>query len=222
MNFIKKLLAIVVGLLLAVVLGITGYFSWLPKSAPPSAEVVAATPERLARGKYLFDAVLGCPVCHSERNFAEFGAPPVPPFGGGRACAEPGKPLPGLAAGSGLPAVIVGNDAQARDGQYVRLRDEAGSVLIDRSLDLPGETNGWLDRNVIEYLESLAARAYVCVYTTKQGGLATLAAFCRATRSTFTGSMMPALTRSQTLPRMASKPSLPSRSSISATIAGPS
>jgi len=35
---------------------------------------------------------------------------------------------------SGLPALIVGNRAQGRDGNYVRLRDAAQSVLIDRSL----------------------------------------------------------------------------------------
>ena len=30
----------------------------------------------------------------------------MPPFGGGRACAEPGKPLPGLAESGGLPGTI--------------------------------------------------------------------------------------------------------------------
>jgi len=102
----KKILAAVALLMLATVLAVVAYFSWLPRSAAPSGETVAATPERLARGEYLFNAVLGCPVCHSERDFSKFGAPPVPPFGGGRVCAEPGKPLPGPAEAGGLPGTI--------------------------------------------------------------------------------------------------------------------
>jgi mono/diheme cytochrome c family protein len=102
----KKLLAIGVVSILVALLGATVFFSWLPRSAPPSAEMVESTPERLARGEYLFNGVLGCPVCHSERNFSQFGAPPVPPFGGGRACTEPGKTLPGLAEAGGLPGTV--------------------------------------------------------------------------------------------------------------------
>ena len=102
----KKLLAGLCLLVLVAALGIAVYFTWLPRSAPPSAETVEITPARLARGDYLFNAVLGCPVCHSERDFSRFGAPPVPPLGGGRACAEAGKPLPGLAEAGGLPGTI--------------------------------------------------------------------------------------------------------------------
>jgi cytochrome c553 len=102
----KKILASLVVLVLTAILAIAAFFMWLPRSAPPSAETVVITPERLARGDYLFNAVLGCPVCHSERDFSRFGAPPVPPFGGGRACAEAGKPLPGPAEAGGLPGTI--------------------------------------------------------------------------------------------------------------------
>jgi mono/diheme cytochrome c family protein len=103
---VKKLLAIFCLLVLGAILGITVFFSWLPQSAPPSVESVEVTPARLARGEYLFNAVLGCPVCHSERDFSVFGAPAVQPFGGGRVCAEPGKPLPGIAEAGGLPGTI--------------------------------------------------------------------------------------------------------------------
>jgi mono/diheme cytochrome c family protein len=102
----KTFLAIVGSLLLVAVLGITAFFSSLPRSAPPSAETVEVTPARLARGDYLFNAVLGCPVCHSERDFSLFGGPPQQPFGGGRVCAEPGEPLPGPAGAGGLPGTI--------------------------------------------------------------------------------------------------------------------
>jgi cytochrome c553 len=102
----KKFLAVLIVLLVVATLGLTLFFSSLPRSAPPSSETVDMTPGRLARGEYLFNAVLGCPVCHSERDFSLFGAPPVPPFGGGRACTESGKPLPGLAEAGGLPGTI--------------------------------------------------------------------------------------------------------------------
>ncbi|MDG2156411.1 MAG: c-type cytochrome [Gammaproteobacteria bacterium] len=82
------------------------YLFTLPKFTEPSTEIIEANPEQLARGDYLFNAVLGCPVCHSERDYSQFGGPPVAPFGGGRACSDTGKPLPGLAESGGLPGTI--------------------------------------------------------------------------------------------------------------------
>jgi hypothetical protein len=102
----KKLCVAIVAVVLLSAVVTTAYFSWLPQSAEPTTAAISADSNILARGDYLFNAVLGCPVCHSERNYAEFGGPPVPPFGGGRACAEPGKPLPGLAESGGLPGII--------------------------------------------------------------------------------------------------------------------
>lgn len=55
---------------------------------------------------------------------------------------------------TGLPALILGNDAQGREGQYARLADSAQSVLIDRSLELPADRSGWLDRGIIDISDS--------------------------------------------------------------------
>ncbi len=55
---------------------------------------------------------------------------------------------------SGLPALIVGNRSEGRDGHYVRLRDATESVLIDRSLEVPRDSEGWLDRNIIHIADS--------------------------------------------------------------------
>ena len=55
-----------------------------------------------------------------------------------------------FSAGSGLPAVILGNSASARDGQYARLVDEASSVLIDRELDLPKSSEDWIERAIVD------------------------------------------------------------------------
>ena len=49
-----------------------------------------------------------------------------------------------------IPAVIVGNRAQGREGQYLRLQGEARSVLIDRTLTLPLNSTGWLAREIVD------------------------------------------------------------------------
>jgi hypothetical protein len=51
---------------------------------------------------------------------------------------------------SALPALIVGNSAQGREGHYVRLRDSAESALIDRRLDVSAERSDWLDKTIID------------------------------------------------------------------------
>ncbi len=48
-------------------------------NVPPADDVrIEATPERLARGKYLFDHVAGCVDCHSTRDWTKYGGPVVP------------------------------------------------------------------------------------------------------------------------------------------------
>ena len=59
-----------------------------------------------------------------------------------------------FAASTGLPAVILGNDARGREGQYARLAGAARSVLLDRSLDLPADRSAWLDRSIIDISDS--------------------------------------------------------------------
>jgi hypothetical protein len=54
-----------------------------------------------------------------------------------------------FAEASGLPAVIVGNSAQGRGGQYVRLQGVAQSVLLDRRLSVPRERMEWVEREII-------------------------------------------------------------------------
>lgn len=44
---------------------------------PLTDEVFERTPERVERGRYLAHAVIGCVLCHSPRDFAQPGAPPI-------------------------------------------------------------------------------------------------------------------------------------------------
>ena len=55
-----------------------------------------------------------------------------------------------FASATGLPALIVGQKATGRDGQYVRLADAQSSALIDRDLDVPGDRMQWLVRDIID------------------------------------------------------------------------
>ena len=58
--------------------------------------------------------------------------------------------LIGFAEETGLPSLIVGNKAQGRQGQYVRLSGSDQSVLIDRALTVPDEMQQWLEREIID------------------------------------------------------------------------
>jgi hypothetical protein len=60
-----------------------------------------------------------------------------------------------------LPAVIVGNEASGREGQYLRLQDEGKSELIDRKLDLPRERTQWLEQTIIDVADSEVVEASI-------------------------------------------------------------
>jgi hypothetical protein len=48
-----------------------------PSQVPASAIKVAMTPERIARGRYIFQSLAHCDDCHSQRDFTRFGGPVV-------------------------------------------------------------------------------------------------------------------------------------------------
>jgi mono/diheme cytochrome c family protein len=97
---LKKILLTI---LLVLVLLIGGGFAFLslrsPAQVPASSIKVAMTPERIARGKYIFENVSDCDGCHSQRDFTRVGAPVVV-SGRGR-----GSVLSDLV--KGLPGTIV-------------------------------------------------------------------------------------------------------------------
>jgi hypothetical protein len=78
---VKKLwygLGAVIGVAL---LGIAGFLLYflvvLPKDLPVPDIAVEITPERIERGSYLANEVLGCMYCHSERDYDYFGGPVI-------------------------------------------------------------------------------------------------------------------------------------------------
>jgi len=54
-----------------------------------------------------------------------------------------------LSGPQGQHAVLVGNTAEGRDGQYVRLADGDRALLIDQQLELPADAKGWLQRDIV-------------------------------------------------------------------------
>lgn len=89
-----------VALLVIVVLlaaGITATIGWRPiigaKARPLTDRKFERTPERMARGKYLVESVMGCLGCHSLADASLPGAPPKHGAeGGGVSWAEAGIP----------------------------------------------------------------------------------------------------------------------------------
>lgn len=79
-----KILGVLVGILMLVALGAFTYLKTGFPNVEPAPELsVEATPERIARGAYLANSVMGCLDCHAERDFSRFTAPVIPASQGG-------------------------------------------------------------------------------------------------------------------------------------------
>lgn len=74
---ILRISLLVLAVLLAV--GITFTIGWRPFLGPRMRAVTnrqfEPTPERLARGRYLVQGLLGCETCHSPKDWTAHGAP---------------------------------------------------------------------------------------------------------------------------------------------------
>ncbi len=79
MNKVLKILGVVVALVVVVALGGVGYLMMaFPNVPPPAVVTLEPTPDRLARGKYLNDHVVGCTTCHTQRDWTRFSGPIKP------------------------------------------------------------------------------------------------------------------------------------------------
>lgn len=94
----KKFAAVtLVLLILLLAVGITLTVGWRPFIGPKTRQLTdrhfESTPARLARGKYLVEAVAGCFGCHSPADYKRAGAPPVEAMlGAGAVWADPQLP----------------------------------------------------------------------------------------------------------------------------------
>jgi mono/diheme cytochrome c family protein len=80
-NHMRKFLKIFGGIIIALVLligaGLAYFVASFPKAEPAADIKIQATPEKIARGKYLAHHVTVCIDCHSTRNFDYFSGPVV-------------------------------------------------------------------------------------------------------------------------------------------------
>lgn len=95
---------VLVGCALFLSVTVAGGFLLMRKPAQAAAPNVRleATPERLARGKYLFEVVADCGGCHSERDWSKFGAPEVAGRRGAGQVFPPEMGLPGTVVASNI------------------------------------------------------------------------------------------------------------------------
>jgi mono/diheme cytochrome c family protein len=77
----RALLLICTSILLLLILGINFTIGWRPflgsKKRVTTDRQFESTPERVVRGRYLAQSVLGCATCHTPRDFTKHGAPSV-------------------------------------------------------------------------------------------------------------------------------------------------
>ena len=97
---IKRILLSILAIVIFVPAGGLAYlYLRKPATATPAEIKVPMTPERIARGKYLFEGLGDCDGCHSQRDFTRVDAPVVP-TGRGR-----GNVLSEIV--TGLPGTVV-------------------------------------------------------------------------------------------------------------------
>jgi len=88
MKKLGRILLICLGLLVVLLaVGITLTIGWRPfigsPSRPLTSRKFASTPQRLERGKYLFNGIAGCVDCHSQHDLSQHGAPAMAGTEGG-------------------------------------------------------------------------------------------------------------------------------------------
>lgn len=111
-------------ILLGLLLAAGAVFGYLllrkPDSAAPSTVKVEATPERLARGEYLFTKLADCDGCHSERDWSKFGAPVLAGRRGAGMVMPPEMGLPGRVAASNITPDVETGLGSWTDGEKIR------------------------------------------------------------------------------------------------------
>jgi mono/diheme cytochrome c family protein len=73
---VKRTLYALVAAMVVCVIGFAAFLVLLkPEKVAPRAIKVAMTPERIERGRYLFESVADCSGCHSDRDWTRYGGP---------------------------------------------------------------------------------------------------------------------------------------------------
>ncbi|MCB0804760.1 MAG: hypothetical protein KDC05_03125, partial [Bacteroidales bacterium] len=77
----KKFLRILAVIVIVLIVAIAGFYfyiaAYLPNIKAPENLVVEINPERLERGNYLANSVMGCMECHAKRDFNLYAGPVI-------------------------------------------------------------------------------------------------------------------------------------------------
>lgn len=83
MKKVLKITGIILSVFVLFIIGVIAYITLaLPNIDAPEL-TIEPTPERLARGEYLANNVMGCLDCHAQRDWHKFTAPTLPETKGG-------------------------------------------------------------------------------------------------------------------------------------------
>ena len=100
--------------------GLTAYFGVLkPARSDAPAVKVAMTPERIARGKYLF-TLADCDGCHTLRDWSRFGAPPIETSRGRGFAMPPEMGMPGAIVAPNITPDPETGIGRWTDGEKIR------------------------------------------------------------------------------------------------------
>lgn len=118
----KKVLLAALAVVLVGALGAAGFVGLLrPRVRAASDRKVEATPETLARGRYLAENVAVCFHCHSQSEKTVFGTPPRPgTLGGGGMCMGPESGFPGTMCASNITPDPETGIGRWTDGEIIR------------------------------------------------------------------------------------------------------
>lgn len=72
-----------------------------------------------------------------------------------------GSVLAKVSSSDQTTGILIGHEAQGRPGQYVRLQDTAGSVLVDRVIEVSRQTLDWADSTIIDVNSSEVAEVEI-------------------------------------------------------------
>lgn len=158
----KKLVLIV---LLVLVLVAAGALSYLylrqPTQVAASGIHVATTPDRIARGKLLFNEVADCAGCHSQRDFTKVGGPLIPSGQGrGNILSDILHGMPGTVVAPNITPDLETGIGKWTDGEKIRaIRegvDNTGRALFPM-MPYPGYRHMSDDdvRALVAYMDSL-------------------------------------------------------------------
>jgi mono/diheme cytochrome c family protein len=159
---ILKIVLGVLGVALAVLGGLIAFLALRkPAMRPPSAESVERTPERLARGKYLAEVLVGCMDCHSEHRDDLFGWPAKPEtYGQGGFAFDRRFDFPGIIQAQNITPDVETGIGGWTDGEVLRAMregvDKNGRALFPQ---MPYKAFRNMDdedaKSIVVYLRSL-------------------------------------------------------------------